>query len=153
MSEAYSCAFDVGTLLHNLLFSYQKSTKQLLGTSYDVFYHPTIDLLLKIEERSKLKLISADTLEEALTNYATFLTRAQVLKNFEVKNVDKSKLNVATEGCIWANHIHSELSPKDVMCPWALIAMAIVQKFTGLRLKETESNYTDNGANTILEPL
>ena len=153
MAEEYSCAFDVGTLLHNLLFSYQKAAKGILGSGQEVFYHPTIDLLLKVETNSNLKLVSAQTLDEALTNYSTFLTRAGVMRNFKVNKNENCKYTVAVEGCVWASHIHHELGPKDVICPWAMIAMAIVQKFKGERLTETESKYLPDGSETIIEPL
>ncbi len=153
MAEEYSCAFDVGTLLHNLLFSYQKATKGILGTGQEVFYHPTIDLLLKIEANAKLKLVSAETLDEALANFQTFLVKAQVMKNFAVNKKENGKYTVSVEGCVWANHIHRELEPKDVICPWAMIAMAIVQKFKVERMTEGESKYLSDGSETAIEPL
>ena len=151
--EEYSCAFDVGTLLHNLLFSYQKAAKGILGTGQEVFYHPTIDLLLKIEQNAKLKLVSAKTLDEALANFSIFLVKAQVMKNFVINKSNNGKCTVTVEGCMWAHHVHHELEPKDVICPWAMISMAIVQKFTNERLKETESKYLTDGSETTIEPL
>ncbi len=145
--------FDVGTLLHNLLFSYQKATKQVSGDGHEVFYHPTIDLLLKIEERAKMKFVTANTLDEALTNFSSFLVKAQVLKNFAYKKSENGKYTVSVEGCVWASHIHRELEPDNVICPWAMIAMAIVQKFEVERLKENGSNYLPDGSVTVLEPL
>ncbi|MCL4429690.1 MAG: hypothetical protein M1167_02950, partial [Chloroflexi bacterium] len=148
MAEEYSCAFDVGTLLHNLLFSYQKAAKGILGSGQEVFYHPTIDLLLKIEANSKLKLVSAANLDEALANFSTFLVKAQVMKNFAVKK-ENGNYTVAVEGCVWANHVHRELDPKDVICPWAMIATALAQKFKTERMAETESKYLTDGSITV----
>jgi hypothetical protein len=153
LTEEYSPAYDVGTLLHNLLFSYQKATTEVLGDGHEVFYHPTIDLLLKIEEHAKLELVSAKTLDEALTNFSTFLAKAQVLQNFTFKKDNDGKYTVTVEGCVWANYIHKELKPKDVICPWAMIAMAIVQKFKNVRLEETKSNYSSDGTQTVIKPL
>jgi len=59
MKLEYTEALDVGTLLHNLLFAYQKAVTGVLGEGQEVFYHPTIDILLKIEEDTKLKIITA----------------------------------------------------------------------------------------------
>lgn len=153
LAEEYLCAFDVGTLLHNLLFSYQKAAKGILGSGQEVFYHPTIDLLLKIEENAKLKLVSAESLDEALGNFSTFLVKAQVMRNFAVNKSENGRYVVAVEGCVWANHIHHELEPKDVICPWAMVAMAIVQKFKVERMTETESKYLPDGSETVIEPL
>ena len=145
--------YDVGTLLHNLLFSYQRAAKEVLGDGHEVIYHPTLDLLLKIEGRAKLKLTSAKTLDEALTNLSTFLVRAQVLKNFGYRKGEDGKYTVSVEGCVWAGHIHHELEPENVICPWAMIAMALVQKFEVERLKENGSKYSIDGSETIIEPL
>ncbi|MEM0095881.1 MAG: hypothetical protein QW660_04520 [Candidatus Bathyarchaeia archaeon] len=54
---------------------------------------------------------------------------------------------------MWARHIHEEPSPKDVTCPFALIAMAVFQKFTGKKVKVTESTYFKEGTETIIEPI
>jgi hypothetical protein len=151
--EEYSCMYDVGTLLHNLLFSYQKAAKEVLGDGHEVIYHPTLDLLLKIEERAKLKLASAKTLDEALTNFSTFLIKAQVLQNFAYKKSLDGKYSISVEGCVWAKHIHHELEPENVICPWAMIAMALVQKFEVERLKENGSTYSPDGSETVIEPL
>jgi len=59
----YTEALDVGTLLHNLLFSNQQASTSVLGDSQEVFYHPTIDVLPKIEGDMKLKIMTAETLE------------------------------------------------------------------------------------------
>ena len=153
MAEEYSPAFDIGSLLHNLLFSLQKAQTELLGDGHEVFYHPTIDLLLKIEEKAKLKLVSAETLDEALTNFSTFLVKTQAMKNFTIKKDNEGKYTVTNEGCVWAPNVHSELKPKDVICPWAMIAMAIVQKFKNVRLEETKSTYSPDGSQTVIQPL
>ncbi len=151
--DTYSEAYDVGTLLHNLLFSFQKASTQILGDSHEVFYHPTIDLLLKIEEKSKLKLVSADSLEEALNNYSIFLVKAQVMQGFTCLTDKENNLTINVERCVWAKHIHHMLDPKDVVCPWAMIAMAIVQKFKNVRLEEPRTIYSTDGSSTPIKPL
>ena len=153
LAEEYSCMYDVGTLLHNLLFSYQRAAKEVLGDGHEVIYHPTLDLLLKIEERAKLKLVSAKTLDEALANFSTFLVKAQVLKEFGYSKSEDGKYTVFVNGCVWALHIHRELEPENVICPWAMIAMALVQKFEVERLKENGSKYSPEGSETVIEPL
>lgn len=148
----YSEALDVATLLHNLFFSYQKAATDILAESQEVFYHPTIDILLKIEEDAKLKIITAKSLDEALNNFSIFLKKTGVMNDFSVKKDDEVYI-VTVQKCLWANRIHRMLKPTDVICPWALIATAIIQKFKGMRLEETKSTYLENGSETTLRPL
>jgi hypothetical protein len=149
----YSEALDVGTLLHNLLFSYQKAATDVLGESQEVFYHPTIDILLKIEEDAKLQIITAKSLDEALNNFSIFLKKSGVMNDFIIKKDNNEVYTVTVQKCLWANRIHRMLKPADVICPWALIATAIIQKYKGMRLEETKSTYLENGSETTIRPL
>lgn len=149
----YTEALDVGTLLHNLLFSYQKAATGVLGEGQEVFYHPTIDILLKIEEDTKLKIINAKSLDDALNNFAVFLKKSGVMKDFSINKDNDGTYIVTVHECLWANRIHKMLKPSDVICPWALIATAITQKFKEIRLEETKSTYLENGSETTIRPL
>ncbi|MEM3360618.1 MAG: hypothetical protein QXU45_07050 [Candidatus Bathyarchaeia archaeon] len=42
---------DIGTLLHNLLFAYEKAVKEVVGSGKAVFIHPTLEILKKIDEK------------------------------------------------------------------------------------------------------
>jgi hypothetical protein len=44
------------------------------------------------------------------------------------------------------------LEPKDVICPQALVAMAIFEKFAG-KIKPTTSEYYEEGTKTIIKSL
>src|SRR4030066_1105736 len=82
MSEEQKHMMDIGTILHNLFFSYQKSSKKILGTGSEVFVDPTINLLLTIEEEDRLKLVSSPTLEEALKNFGDFLVKSKAIHSY-----------------------------------------------------------------------
>lgn len=155
MSEdpSYNYMMDIGTIFHNLFFAYQKSTKTTLGASSEIFVNPTIDLLLHIEGQEHLKLVSSKNLEEALTNWANFLVKAKVVGNACFAKIDKDKYTFKVEECIWARHIHKELEPKDVTCPYGLVAMALYRKFKGRAVNERESKYNPDGCETLLEAL
>jgi hypothetical protein len=152
LAEEYTYMLDVGTLLHNLLFSYQKNVKTVLGSGSEIFTHPTLRTLLNIEDRTKLKLVNSKTLEEAMANFSQFLVNARVAKECGFKKVG-DRYSFKVDGCIWARHIHNELKPTEVSCPYALIAMALYQKFIGQAPKITASTYLSEGTETIIEPL
>jgi hypothetical protein len=54
MEQSYM--IDVATLFHLLLFAYQKSVKELLGSGSAIFAHPTIETLNKVERKRGLNL-------------------------------------------------------------------------------------------------
>lgn len=144
---------DIGTIFHNLLFAYQKSLKNVLSSGSEIFVDPTINLLLQIEEEDRLKLVSSKTLDEALQNFADFLIKAKVVGACSFEKIGKDKYTFKVDNCIWAGHIHKKLEPKDVVCPYGLVAMALYKKFTGNTVNDRESTYYSNGSETTLEPL
>jgi len=55
----------IGTIYHNLLFSFQGSLKIHLGSRSGIFIHPALDHLPRMEEQEGLKIGNSKTLEEA----------------------------------------------------------------------------------------
>src|SRR4030067_2478835 len=153
MSEEQKYMMDIGTIFHNLFFSYQKSLKNILGTGSEVFVDPTINLLLNIEEEDRLKLVSSPTWEEALKNFGDFLVKSKVIQSYDIEKNGEEKYAFKINECIWAGHIHKTIEHKDVVCPFGLVAMALYKKFTGSRENERESTYYSNGKEKTLEAL
>ena len=153
MSEEQKYMLDIGTLLHNLLFSYQKSLKNILGTGAEIFVDPTINLLLNMDQENNLKIVNSNTLEEALTNFGTFLEKSGVVKECNWKKTEEEKYVFNVRECVWAKHIHKTIQPKDVVCPFGLVAMALYKKYTKGTVNNRESKYLYNGTETALEPL
>jgi hypothetical protein len=153
MSEETNLMLDVGTLFHNLLFAYEKAVKKILGSGEAVFVHPTLEILKRIDEKRGSRLMKGKSLEEAWANLSNFFLRGNIVKEFSFKKIGTEKYVLRVDGCVLARHIHEELNPKDVACPYALIAMSIFQKFTGKKVKVTESVYFKEGTETTIEPL
>ena len=101
MSEEQKYMMDIGTILHNLFFSYQKSSKKILGTGSEVFVDPTINLLLTIEEEDRLKLVSSPTLEEALKNFGDFLVKSKVIHSYNVEKNGEVKFYLKINEVLW----------------------------------------------------
>jgi hypothetical protein len=148
MGSEESAWLNVGTLLHGLLFAYQKATKDLLGSGCEVFVQPTLDILAKIHDKDDLKLFRGKTLEEAVASFSKMLTNAKVVRGITFEKTGPEKYLLRIGGCAWAKHIHKELEPKDVTCPLALIVMAIYRKYSGQKVEETESKYLEEGTET-----
>lgn len=152
LPEETSYLLDVATLLHCLLFAYQKAAKEILGTGTAVFVHPTLELLRKIDEKRNLNL-KAKNLDEAWANLSDFFLKSNIVKEFSFKKIGPNEYLLRVDRCAWAKHIHEELEPKDVTCPLALIAMAVFEKATGRKVKVAESKYYREGTETIMESM
>ena len=153
LSEESLYALDAGALFHCLLFAYQKAVKEILGSGCSVFVHPTLDLLKKIDMKRNLNLIKGKNLDETWRNLSEFFLKANLVKEFSFRKTGPRKYVLRVNGCLWARHIHEELKPKDVTCPYALIAMAAFEKATGKRVKLADSKYLKEGTETIIESM
>ena len=152
-AELIKNLFEVGTIYHSLLFSYQRALKFHMGSRANIYVNPAIDHLLKMDEEGGLKLDKSKTFEEAVSVFTGFLVRSKMVKNCSLEKVSEDKYAFRVEGCIWSSKVHTrQVSLKDVTCPYALVAMALYKKYKGFVSNENESEYFSNGTETILEP-
>ena len=152
-SELVKNLVEVGTVYHSLLFSYQRGLKYYMGPRANVYVHPAIEHLLNMDEEGGLKLDNSKCFEEAVSVFTDFLVRSKMVKNCTLEKTREEKYVFRVEGCIWAGKVHTrQVSPKDVTCPYALIAMAFYKKYKGFISRENDSEYFHDGTETVLEP-
>src|SRR3972149_2532278 len=96
---------DVGTIYHNLLFSYQRSLKLHLGSRSAIYVHPTLEHLLRMEEDGGLKLADSKTFEEAVSAFGDFLAKGKIVRNCYLEKIEEDKYVFRVEGCIWSENI------------------------------------------------
>jgi len=144
---------DFGSLLHGILFAYQKSVKEILGSGATIFVHPVLDIIQTINETTGVNLIKGRDIDEVFANLSETMPASGIVKEFRFEKLGPKRYILHVEGCVWAPHIHQELKPSDVVCPYALIAMSIFQKTTKTKIRVADSEYTKTGTNTIIEAL
>ena len=144
---------DIGTLLHGTLFAYQKAVKDVLGTGSAVFVHPILEIIRKISGSSGVNLISGSNVDEVLANLSSIMPASGIMKGFRFEKLSPNRYVLHVEECVWAQHIHHELKPSDVACPFALLAMAVFEEATKGKIKVVDSEYCQNGTKTVIELL
>src|SRR3989337_4611413 len=144
---------DIGTLLHGILFAYQKSLKKVLGTGDAIFVHPILDIIQTITKKTGVNLIKGADIDEVFENLSEIMPTSGIVKEFRFEKLGPKKYILHVEGCFYAPHIHEELKPTDVVCPLALIAMSIFQETAKAKVRVADSDYTKDGTNTIIEAL
>lgn len=144
---------DIGTLLHEILFAYQKSVKDILGTGAAIFVHPVLNILQRINARSGVNLIYGCNIDEVFENLSKIMPTTGIMKEFQFEKLGAARYILHVNECVWAPHIHEELKPRDVTCPFALIAMAIFEEVLKEKVKVADSEYTKRGTKTRIELL
>jgi hypothetical protein len=144
---------DIGSLFHAILFAYQKSVKEILGSGATIFVHPVLNIVQTIHEKTGVNLIKGRDIDEVFENLSEIMPTSGMVREFRFEKLDPERYILHVEGCAWAPHIHEELKPTDVVCPLALLAMSIFQKTTKTKVRVADSEYTKTGTNTIIEPI
>jgi hypothetical protein len=143
----------ISALFHTILFAYQKSLRDILGSGQAIFVHPVIETLRKINEERQVNLIEGKNIEEAFENLSKLLVQSGTVKVARFEKLGTNKYKYYIDGCILARPVHKLLNPEDVTCPPAILAMSIFEEVTGRKVKFAESKYSVEGTETIIEPL
>ncbi len=117
---------DIGSLWHGILFAYQKSVKEVLGSGAAIFVHPVLDVIQRIEKKTGVNLIRGSDIDEVFENLSEIMPTSGVVRGFRFEKLGPNRYILHVEGCFYAPHIHEELKPTDVVCPYALIARALL---------------------------
>lgn len=75
------------------------------------------------------------------------------MKEFRFEKLSPKRYILHVDGCVWASHIHEELKPRSVTCPYALIAMSIFEEVLKSKVEVADSEYYENGTKTRIQPL
>ena len=136
-----------------MLFAYQKSTRDILGSGENVLLHPILNTIELAHNKQGIDIIKGETLDEVFDNFAKELEKTGFVQSARFEKIAPEKYMFYLDGCSFANGIHDLLKPKDVTCPYALMAKAIFQKVTDKKAYPTDSKFTKLGHETIIEPL
>jgi hypothetical protein len=135
---------DMSGFFHTILFAYQKSVKDILGTGEASLIHPILDKIILVN--SKQSNMTMDIFLEELM-------KRGAVKWVEFEEAEDGKYLFEVKGCRFSKHIHEFLNTKDTTCPLALAVMAFLQSSTGKKVRPTDSEYTKTGTKTIIEFL
>ncbi len=144
---------DIGTLFHCILFAYQKSLKDILGTGSAVFVHPVLNIIARINEKRGVNLVEGEGIDEVFDNLSRIIQKTGIVKEYRFEKVAPERYVLHVDGCFWAPHIHEELKPRDVTCPLALLAMSVFESVLKGQVKVSDSEYLRDGTETVIELL
>ena len=143
----------IAEFMHEILFAYQKSMREILGSGSIAFLHPSLDIINRIHKQTGKGLIECHNTDEAFEIMSKTFSNSGIVREFQFEKIAPQKYVLHINGCIWAPHIHNDFKPKDLTCPFALIAMAAFEEVTKTKVKAAYSEYLENGSITKIEPL
>jgi hypothetical protein len=139
------------SFFHTVLFAYQKSLKEILGSGEATFIHPILKKIILVIKKQNRDLLEEENIDKFLENFLEELLKKGTVKWIDFEEVEDGKYLFHVEGCQFAKHIHDFLNTKDTTCPLALAVMAFLQVSTGKKVLPTESEYTHTGTKTLIE--
>jgi len=142
---------DVELLSHVLLFTYQKTIRALCILPHEYLTRHIIDSIKKASGDMKIILVDGMNLDQAFENYSATLKNSGLVKNVWFEKLSSEEYMLHIDGCVYAKRIHSILKPRNVVCRFALLAMAIYEKFSGYKVELTDSEFMEKGTKTIIK--
>lgn len=136
-----------------MLFAYQKSTRTILGSGENVLLHPILNTFELTCNKQGLDLTKGETLDEVFQNFAKQLEKTGFVESARFEKIAPEKYMFHLDGCAFASGIHDLLKPKDVTCPFAIMAKTLFQKVTNKKTLPSDSMFTSTGHQTMIEPI
>ena len=143
---------DMSNFFHTMLFAYQKSVKDILGTGEAVLIHPIFEKILCVSYKQNRDLIEADP-AKYLETFMENLLKKGIVKGVRVTEDGDEKYTFHVEGCTFSKDIHPFLKTKDTTCPIALMVMAFLQVAMGKKIIPADSEYSKAGTKTPIRFL
>jgi len=144
---------EMCNFFHTILFAYQKTAKDILGSGEAVLIHPILDKINLVTNKQNQVLLEEKNLEKILENSLENMLKNGAVKWVDFEYTDDGKYVFHVKGCKYSKHIHEFLNTKDTTCPLALVIMASLQLITGKKIRPTDSEYSKTGTKTVIEFL
>jgi len=141
---------DAAALFHSVLFAYQKALGDVLTTNTAQIVLPRMmPYLDRIRAHTEFKSIENEDPERTLRQFGDLLVRSKLAANVEVEKTKKGFV-FAVKGCVFAGHIHKMLDPRDVTCPYGIIAYYLAER-SGMRVQKGLTTFTPWDSFTAIE--
>lgn len=146
-------SIDMEGFFHTVLFAYQKSVKDILGSGEATLIHPILDKIILVTNKYNFSSAKEENFDNIVENFLEDLLKKGVVKGVDFEEIEEEKYLLHIKGCRFSKHIHEFLNTKDTTCPLALAVMTFLQASTGKKVLPTDSEYTKTGTKTIIEFL
>ncbi len=160
MGEKGRFAFhQIAFMLHGMTFGYEKSARELLGTPA-LFKYVVPQTYQFLEKMLKMSGFDIDTLSDlnlndALKKFQEISADIHMAERIKIDWESEKTFSIESINCSTAR-VRSVMKPDELtnaICPWAIMAAALVNKVTGKELQIDPSSFNEIGAITRLTIL
>jgi len=141
---------NAAVLFHGLLFSYQKSSRNSSGPDTTTTLLSLLGEYMDISDYARC--LESDDFDaiDILENFGELLVESHLIQSYEVFRTKKG-LRFVVGGCVFAKKVHGSLDPRDVTCPYGMIACSLIEKKYGKSVASVNSAFTKFDSETEIE--
>ena len=147
----------VAMLLHGIAFGYEGSAKELVGTPvlYKYVFPKTYEFIERYAEKIGLDMekLRDLNLNEAMRIAMKKFVEFGMAEEIKLDWIAEDEVRVESINCSTAV-VRSFMKPEELensICPWGLLAAAIINQLTGKDIKLEPSKFNEIGASTNLK--
>jgi hypothetical protein len=146
---------EIGSMLHGLLFAYEKVFLNLFGKqeAKKLFSYIIEELVPILYDERNQVIDKSLGIEENIERLQYFLSNENFIKDLKIEKLDENKYVIDVGECVFAKEgIHEILKMKEGSCPYALIAAAVLTSVEGedQYVNVGDSEFTELGSKTII---
>jgi hypothetical protein len=137
-------------LLHLTIFAYQKSYVDMVGSGSKAILTLTIPYLSELLKNTGLPQLSKEkNIDENMFSYISFVKKGGYIGDVIMTPEGDNAYNFEVKDCgsAYCNH---KLFKENHICPFAILAAAVVYYTTGSQISISDSQFNDSGSKTLL---
>ncbi|MEM2155988.1 MAG: hypothetical protein QXW47_03040 [Candidatus Jordarchaeales archaeon] len=143
----------VSGLFHAAIFTLQEKMIELIGRGglRDYVFPAVHESIINVEKLG-LKPLKGESFEEVLSELTRLLKKSLLISSAQFIKKDDDTYVFILNGCFMARSAHTVAQVKGV-CPMAMVAAAIMQKYSGREVAVEWSKLTEKGSETEIKLL
>lgn len=138
-------------LLHASLFAYQRAHGKIAGTARSAILQLAIPYLIDMVAISGLPDIRNETgIKNTIGTYISMVKKGGYIKDAELRQVSDTTCVFEVRGCSFAVRGHKIFRDGGLICPFAMLAAAVISHNTNVPLSIEDSVFSENGSSTSI---
>lgn len=102
-----------------------------------------------VSEHTPFGRVESGDVEKTLKNFGELLVKSELATDVDIEKVEGG-FYFKVDGCIFAEHVHDLLNPRDVTCPYGLLVQYLAEKSSGKRVMKSLSDFTPTETYTLI---
>lgn len=141
----------IAFLLHHIVFSYEQAYEKLIGTASRAILQELVKGLEWTFETGDFgKISKSNSLHENVSAFIDQLNSSGYFENIRLEYMSNSYL-LEIQKCIFTQKYPHSSNLKKHVCPFAILAAAVIHYSNGGLLRINETDFNEDGSRTVIE--